>query len=94
MKEGKVTYYLLIPGIKKLLIVLYKEKFEKLYNKLLNQSAFLYQYREGKKSLSVINNHFREYLKNKAEIIDEMKKNGILFKIPPSEDFVTSRSFT
>lgn len=80
MKEGKVTYYLLIPGIKKLLIVLYKEKFEKLYNKLLNQSAFLYQYREGKKCLSVINNHFREYLKNKAEIIDEMKKNGILFK--------------
>lgn len=80
MKEGKVIYYLLIPGIKRILLVLYKEKFEKLYNILLNQFAFLYQYRKGKAYLSVINNHIRDYLKNKTEIINEMKKNGILLK--------------
>ena len=79
-KEAKKIYYNYSPGIKKVLLVVYKELFEKVYNKLLNRTAVLYQYKEAKRCVQLITHFIREYIEENRELIEEMKKNGKILK--------------
>lgn len=79
-KDAKKIYYNYSPGIKKVLLVVYKEMFEKMYNKLLNRTAVLYQYKEAKRCVQLITHFIREYIEENRELIEEMKKNGKILK--------------
>ena len=79
-KEAKKIYYNYSPGIKKVLLVVYKELLEKMYNKLLNRTAVLYQYKETKRCVQLFTHFIREYIEENKEIIEEMKKNGKILK--------------
>ena len=78
--SAKIYYFKIIPLIKKILFVWYKNKFESMYNYLLSNYALLYKYKKTEEGIQLIKYNFDIYINRNQSLLEEIEINKIRFK--------------